>query len=103
MSLTRETKVLQHAIRAAVQAHRPQQLRHLLATHQTHQFAQALAGLPSRLMEDALSMLGDQERQAVESTCSVHSLQQPSPTLRFLRFMSEASHCLNRFAPGGLQ
>lgn len=103
MSLTREIKVLQHAIHAAVQTHRPQQVRHLLASHQAHQFAQALAGLPSRLMEDALSMLDDQGRQAVESTSLVRRSQQANRTRQFIRFLSEASQYLNRFALGGLQ
>jgi len=101
MSLNRTTKVLRYAICAAAQAHRPQQVSHLLASHHLHHFAQSLAGLPPRVIDDVMSMLSDQERQLVESQRLIHRPKALAITTRFLRALGLAPHLLNRFAVGG--
>lgn len=61
----RPDDALLRALRAAVAAHRPADLRALLALHGERAFATALAGLSGRVIADALSMLATPERAGV--------------------------------------
>jgi hypothetical protein len=57
--------ILRRALRAAIAAHRPQVLRHLVASHGERAVAAALAGGSGRVIADALSMLPPAERERV--------------------------------------
>jgi len=62
---THEIQVLRRAVRAAVRRHQPLALRQLIAAQGAANFALSLEGQPARVCEDALSMLGPDERRAV--------------------------------------
>lgn len=61
---------LQRALHAAIAAHRPLVLRHLLATHGVAAFAAALSPNSARAIADALSLLPAEHRETV--ACRLH-------------------------------
>ena len=61
----RSPDALQRALHAAIAAHRPLVLRHLLATHGEAAFAAALSSNSARAIADALSLLPAEHREAV--------------------------------------
>lgn len=68
--LSRDRSVLQMAVRAAVATHRPPTLRQLLAAQGACRFADALAALPPRVADDALSMLDSGDRRELRRLLS---------------------------------
>jgi hypothetical protein len=78
--LSRDRAVLQLAVRAAVAAHRPQALHQLLAARGHSRFASALAALPVRIADDAVSMLEAGDRDCVAQLLSIR--RRAGPGLR---------------------
>jgi len=65
LQFSHEIQVLQRAVLAAVRHHRPLVLRQLMAAQGAERFALSLRGQPTRVVEDALSMLPPAQRCAV--------------------------------------
>jgi len=93
ITLHRERSVLQLALRAAVANHRPDTVHNLLAAQGRVRFAQALAALPARIADDALSLLAPEERRAVRHLLPAHGISFiRSVPQKLLSRMRDAAH-----------